>query len=215
MNERFLIVAPHPDDEVIGCGGVIARGVADGVSFRIMVVTRGQHLLTSLANIAEPGPAEIGARREAETRNACGLLGLDAARIAFLGFEDGKVARDAAAVKAALTTAIADFGPTRIYCTSAWDSHPDHSATFRIVEGARAGANCLAPIWQYAGPETLQRSGEPFERIDIGRWHAVKRRAMEEFVCHIGLVSPLQTAPVMPDFMERYCSREECFLVRP
>lgn len=214
-DDRLLIFAPHPDDEVIGCGAVIAHGAAEGVTLQIVEVTSGQHLLTALANIDEPSPSQIGARREAETLRACGILGLGARHITFLGFEDGKVDRNAAAIEASCARIIADFVPTRIYCTSAWDDHPDHRATMRIVEAARHAPNGPAPVWQYADAATLARSGETFERNDIRRWYAVKRRAMEEFICHIGIVSPLQTKPVMPDFLQRYCSTEECFLVHP
>lgn len=38
---RVLVVAPHPDDEVLGCGGTIARHVADGDTVDVLIVTRG------------------------------------------------------------------------------------------------------------------------------------------------------------------------------
>ncbi|NNC52551.1 MAG: PIG-L family deacetylase, partial [Erythrobacter sp.] len=39
---RVLVVAPHPDDEVLGCGGTMARLAAEGHAVHVLVATRGQ-----------------------------------------------------------------------------------------------------------------------------------------------------------------------------
>lgn len=94
-DERILIVAPHPDDEVIGCAGVIARALQDGSALRIVEVTSGQQLFAVMADIREdPSPDEVGALREKETIRACRALGLDSQHICFWRFQDGAVERD-------------------------------------------------------------------------------------------------------------------------
>src|SRR5438046_7255856 len=59
--ERLLVLAPHPDDEVIGCGGLVAQHLAEGRSVRVVVATDG-------------GQAGVAAEREEETRNALAIL---------------------------------------------------------------------------------------------------------------------------------------------
>ncbi|MFQ3611471.1 MAG: PIG-L family deacetylase, partial [Fimbriimonadales bacterium] len=40
-NQRLLIIAPHPDDEVLGCGGLIAEAVRQGSAVRVVAITAG------------------------------------------------------------------------------------------------------------------------------------------------------------------------------
>ena len=74
LPERVLVIAPHPDDEVLGCGGVLALHAMRGDRVRVVVLTDG----------AAGGDAEA---REAETRAAATVLGLE--QVEFLGLEDG------------------------------------------------------------------------------------------------------------------------------
>ena len=60
--ERLLVLAPHPDDEVIGCGGLVALHLRDGRKVHVVVATDG----------AQAGDA---AQRESESRTALASLG--------------------------------------------------------------------------------------------------------------------------------------------
>lgn len=212
MSERHLIFAPHPDDEQIGCAAVIARAVRAGEAVRVVVLTDGQNLLAVCAGIsAEPSPAEVGARRKAETLRSCRTLGLAGEHIVFLGYEDGRVERDRVAIAADCRKHIADFRPTRIYCTSMWDEHRDHRAAVRAVAAARAAAGSAADILQYAGRETLDKSGKPYTAVDIADVYALKRAAMSESASHLEAISPHQREPIKADFLETFCRGEECF----
>src|SRR5438034_1376400 len=62
--ERLLVLAPHPDDEVIGCGGVVARHIRDGRQVAIVIATDG-------------AAAGNGAEREAESRRGLAILAGD------------------------------------------------------------------------------------------------------------------------------------------
>lgn len=114
-----------------------------------------------------------------------------------------------------MTGQIASFQPTRLFCTSQWDVHPDHRAAFGILDSRRRAAGCRAPIWQYSLRETFTRVNQPFECIPLGSIYPVKLRAMQEFRCHIGIVSPKQKQPIMADFIEYYSPPEECFSIWP
>jgi LmbE family N-acetylglucosaminyl deacetylase/glycosyltransferase involved in cell wall biosynthesis len=113
--ERLLVLAPHPDDEVIGCGGLVALHLRDGRKVQVMVATDG-------------GAAGDAGQREAESRAALASLG--AAEIEFLHFPDRGLA-DSGGFAAALRDILVRFAPDLIAVPSAIEIHPDHLALAR------------------------------------------------------------------------------------
>jgi LmbE family N-acetylglucosaminyl deacetylase len=147
---RVVVAAPHPDDEVLGAGGLLALLTAAGVAIEIIAVTDGE------ASHPDAGldPAELAERRTAETAAALGLLGVDALVIR-LRVPDGGVAECEDEVAGALE---ARLGPDA-WCLATWagDGHPDHEATGRAAAAscAATGARLLElPVWtwHWAGP---------------------------------------------------------------
>ena len=212
MSERHLVFAPHPDDEQIGCAAVLVRANRAGEAVRVVIITAGQNLLAVCAGITtDPTPAEVGRRREAESLRSCRLLGLADEQVVFLGHVDGAVERDADRIADDCRRQIVDFQPTRIYCTSQWDGHPDHRAALHAVAAARTASGSHAPLWQYSRRETFDQAGQPYAAVDIGDVYDLKREALAYGACHLEVISPHQQQPVMPDFLEQFCRREECF----
>jgi len=93
-NERILIIAPHPDDEVLACGGLIQQALALGDSVWVVYVTAGDGSWPSAWRVTGnvfPGPEEyleLGRARIEEARAGAKLLGLDTSRLVFLGYPD-------------------------------------------------------------------------------------------------------------------------------
>lgn len=114
--ERLLVLAPHPDDEVIGCGGLVALHVREGRQVRVVVVTDG----------SEAGEA---AAREEESRRGLEVLGNLAAE--FLHFRDRHLAEESDALQERLRAILADFKPDLIAVPSPVEIHPDHAALSR------------------------------------------------------------------------------------
>ncbi len=81
--DRVLVLAPHPDDETLLCGGTATRLALDGAVVRVVVATDGRASQVDLA------PAELGRRRRDETTAACETLGLEPP--IFHGFADGSL----------------------------------------------------------------------------------------------------------------------------
>jgi len=100
----ILIFAPHPDDEVIGCAGIIQRAVAAGKSVRVSFATLGDGFAHAAAILlhkeeAALGPADylsLARVRQQETIDAARVLGVSPANIVFLGYPDGALDRVAA-----------------------------------------------------------------------------------------------------------------------
>ncbi|MEK6374172.1 MAG: PIG-L family deacetylase [Acidobacteriota bacterium] len=114
--ERLLVLAPHPDDEVIGCGGLVALHLREGRKVQVVVATDG-------------GAAGDARQREAESRAALASLG--DAEIEFLHFPDRGLA-ESGGFSAALRDILVHFRPDLIAVPSAIEIHPDHLALSRI-----------------------------------------------------------------------------------
>jgi len=90
--ERLLIVAPHPDDEALGCGGLIQEALRAGAEVHVVLMTNGD--ASELALIfgereLPSGPGsfiDLGRKRQQESLRALAGLGLNASHVHFLGF---------------------------------------------------------------------------------------------------------------------------------
>jgi LmbE family N-acetylglucosaminyl deacetylase len=136
-----LVVAPHPDDEVLGVGGLIAvLGRAD-----IIAVTNGE---ASHPRSRVHTPEALARIRVQETIAAVAALGLSEESVMRLNQPDGAI--DESSLTAALTAALTP----RRWCLATWrgDGHPDHEAVGRAAAAACAatGARLLEyPIWMW------------------------------------------------------------------
>jgi len=135
-----VVVAAHPDDEVLGVGGTIAMLAAAGVRLRLIAVTDGE--------ASHPGadPARLGQVRAAERTAALAVLGAGRAEVIRLGFPDTALAAREDELAAVLREQCAGFG----VCLAPWDgdAHADHEAAGRAAR--RAGLPVLSyPIWMW------------------------------------------------------------------
>ena len=92
--ERLVIVAPHPDDEVLGCGGLIQQAVAVGADVRVIYLTNGDHnqmafkLYSGRLHLSPRDYFKFGEQRRTEALAATSLLGLQPQQLIFLGYPD-------------------------------------------------------------------------------------------------------------------------------
>ncbi|MGZ8869279.1 MAG: PIG-L family deacetylase, partial [Thermoanaerobaculia bacterium] len=122
LGERLLVLAPHPDDEVIGCGGLLALHLRAGRSVRVVIATDG-----SRATGASGDDTSYKALREDESRRGLASLG-DSATIRFLQFPDRGLDD---AVAAPLREELLSFRPDIVCVPSPVEIHPDHIALSR------------------------------------------------------------------------------------
>jgi LmbE family N-acetylglucosaminyl deacetylase len=113
--ERLLVLAPHPDDEVIGCGGLVAQHLREGRTVRVIVATDG----------AQAGDAQT---REDESRRALDSLA-EGAQLEFLRLPDRGL-DDTVAPR--LRDELVAFRPDLILVPSPIEIHPDHLALSRV-----------------------------------------------------------------------------------
>lgn len=127
---RVLVVAPHPDDEVFGCGGMLAWHVRAAADVRILVLTDGA------AGDPDGRATDIAASRVAECRAAGRMIGVDDYR--FLEFSDGRLgdAETWGRLIASLAREVEEFDPDLVYGPSPFELHPDHRAASRAFVAA-------------------------------------------------------------------------------
>ena len=148
-----LILAPHPDDESLGCGGLIAESYAQGEAPLVVVLTDGA---ASHPNSRAYPPDRLRTTREAETRAAVACLGLPADQVTFLRTPDTRAPTDGPAfaeVVSRLTVLIQRHACRSILASWAQDPHCDHQAAppHRRRRGARdRGAPSRLP---HLGPD--------------------------------------------------------------
>jgi LmbE family N-acetylglucosaminyl deacetylase len=132
---RLLVLAPHPDDEVLGCGGLICAHRELGHPVDVVVMTDG-----ALGDAARANDPAYREERRNETRRALHVLG--GAEVRFLDFPDGSLAsRQEAADR--LREIIAATRPATLVFPSPLEVHPDHRAT--ALHAARALKGIEAP----------------------------------------------------------------------
>ena len=179
----IVVVAPHPDDESLGCGGLIAMACRVGRPVRLIVLSDGcgSHPESKLY----PPPA-LRDLREAETREAGAVLGLAPDAIRFLRLPDAFVPRtgpEAEAAADAVLAAVAETGASAVFVTWRHDPHRDHEAAARIVELARPrlkGVRVLAyPVWGWTLPgDTEIACTGTLHRLDVSADRRTKREAV-------------------------------------
>jgi LmbE family N-acetylglucosaminyl deacetylase len=127
-----LVFAPHPDDEVLGCGGVIALKARAGARVQVVVMTDGRASHGSLID-----PDELARIRRAEAEEAGRQLGL-AKPYEFLDFQDHRLAESRDAARERVMELINRFDPAEIYVPSRRDGIADHDETNHVVRRAVA-----------------------------------------------------------------------------
>lgn len=138
---RVLVLSPHPDDELIGCGGTLCRLLATGAKITILQATDGCRL-PSLRGL--PRSRRKSVRLEEAERVAAAL----GARLVVWREEDARL-RCSAALMAELARLMRDLRATHVFTPFLGDRHGDHRALSDILAGALPLAGVEPQILQY------------------------------------------------------------------
>jgi LmbE family N-acetylglucosaminyl deacetylase len=161
-----LVLAPHPDDESLGCGATIARKRALGTSVRVVVAADGRTSHRS----ARISPDDLAARRAAEARDACRLLGVLDTDVVLLGYEDETLGERRSELAAVIARELDEFAPDEVRLPSGRDWHPDHQALRGALADALRGRSDPPrvrehPVWLWIhGPWDASPDG-PWVRL--------------------------------------------------
>jgi LmbE family N-acetylglucosaminyl deacetylase len=205
-----VIVAAHPDDEVLGAGGTMALLAAAGARLRLVAVTDGQ--------ASHPGadPAGMARARTAESAAALGILGVRDIEVIRLRLPDTRLAACEDELAIILREQCAGFD----MCLAPWeaDAHADHEAAGRAArQSARqAGQDVLTyPIWMWhwAKPGDLRVPWRQACRVPLSAVvSARKRSAIDAFASQ--LTDRDGAGPVLPAGIVAHFTRRQEVLLR-
>ncbi len=179
---RIVIVTPHPDDEILGCGGLLAMLAGGRNEIRILAVTDGEG---SHPNSHIWPRARLAKRRRQECRDGITLLGLRNVEIRALSIGDGEVSNRTSVVGQRLSE---EFRPTDlVVCTWDRDGHPDHDAVGSLARRTAAEVGCRLvqmPIWMWhwARPADPRVPWSELRRLKLT--HEAKRRKLAAMFAH-------------------------------
>ncbi len=158
-------MAPHPDDEVLGCGGTLRRLADVGAHVLVVVMGRGDGGVDGTAAVE---------RREAECSAACTLLGAQPPR--FLRIPSETLRDDPAAAGAKLTEAVGPGSIDLLLVPAPFERHPTHAACLlaALLGGTRSQS---AQVWGWGVWDALPLAPGVVE-IDISDVRKEKTRAL-------------------------------------
>lgn len=218
-----LIVAPHPDDESLGCGGLIALLRSFDAPVTVLFVSDGTG--SHPRSRAYP-PTRLRDTRETEAREALQRLGVVPGAAVFLRFRDTAVPTAGAAGFTAATAQVRDVlanvRPATIILPWRRDPHCDHRAAWQIIAAALAGQQRQPRlleypiwVWEFAGEGDLPRAGEVVGwRIDITAVLAQKQAAIAAHRSQLGQLIDDDPSgfTLLPHVLERFAHPWEIYL---
>ena len=185
-----VIVVPHPDDETLGTGGLIARLRSHGTEVTIVAVTDGEN--------AYPDTAGLGEVREREQTAALARLGVGPDHIRRLRFPDSCVAANEQRLLDVLVTLIS--ADSHVLAPSRGDFHPDHEACGRAAEAvAKIRQAQLTSYffwaWHRGTPALLDEVGLVSFPLNESE-RAAKHDAL---LCHQSQLQHVSGSPILPE----------------
>lgn len=145
--QRLVVVAPHPDDEVLACGGLIALHAARGGETLVVAVSDGE---ASHAGVPGWAASRLAGARRAESAEGLQRLGAGHAQMLRLGLPDGRVSAHLGEFPGLLAGVLQRSDV--VVTTWRLDGHPDHDATGLATARACQLAGCRlleAPVWMW------------------------------------------------------------------
>lgn len=188
---RVTVIAPHPDDESLGCGGLVAALAADGRAIQAVFMTDGAG---SHANSAAWPSPRLAAQRRSEATAALGLLGATGEPPVFLDLPDAHMPAlgdpTGEAVVADLAGLLTAFSPELVLLPWRRDPHCDHRDAWVMAQAALSRARLTPQRLEYA--VWLDELGDDADRpregeaeavaFDISSVVTLKRRAVQAHV---------------------------------
>jgi len=205
QERSLVVVAPHPDDETLGAGGLIHSYTQRQLRVTIVSVTDGEAACPEIDDLAQV--------RHSELRAALGMLAAQDAEIIRLGIPDGRVREKSGSLADTLRSVASR--DSLIVAPFERDGHPDHDAAGEIarqIAQERGVALAAYPIWAWhqAAPEVF--AGRLIVGLNLTpAARAAKAKAIR---CHASQLRERPGGPIVPPHVLAYFDRHyEAFVL--
>jgi LmbE family N-acetylglucosaminyl deacetylase len=192
MTKSVLVLAAHPDDEVLGCGGTMARYANDGAQINVAFLADGVSSRGTMDANSAQCREEMAARRTAAA-SACAILGV--AGVSFGEFPDNRLDTvPLLEITKFVERLLEKYQPVTVFTHHAGDLNIDHRMAHQAVETAcrpiagrsvRTIASFEVPSsteWRLAGADGAFL---PNWFIDISQWLDLKLRALDAYAAEL------------------------------
>jgi len=227
MKKRIVVFAPHPGDEIWGCGGTIAKKINEGCELSIVVMTDGRYSFLKMLGISsEPSPEELKEIREKEEKRAANVLGVKEENITFLNFVDSELEKNSEEAQEKVIRILNEIRPSEIYYTYEKDYHPDHKAACQIIRSSTKKMNFQVSKYEYSISQDFARIGPKIDAflnlfkknqiyVDVSEFLPLKAESAEELKSEIEIISHRQKEPLESKnhFPQRFLREKEIFYI--
>ena len=217
------VVAPHMDDEVLGCGATLAA-VAARHPVYVVYLTDGARSPAPPTPWFGTSSSGLAAIRAEEARRATQELGIPAQNLHFLDLPDGRLGRRGKDLHIALANLIRAIQPRFLLVPFRFDRHPDHLAANRAAETVagqmRDGSRVIEYFVYYRSRMLRERDvrryirSDELVRVNTDLQSEQKRRALECYQSQTTLFFEWQHRPVLSAaLVDEVCNSPEAFVI--
>jgi LmbE family N-acetylglucosaminyl deacetylase len=231
---KIIVFAPHPDDEVLGCGGVIAKRLSEGHNVSVIFLTDGRNCLKDLGVLSEPSPLELKEIRKEEAERSARTLGVRKEDLTFLEIEDGKLQENEGKARESVAETLKESLPKEVFFPQKREFNVDHRVTNRVVRNSLDQLHFCATQYQYriawSYPfNLLERVSSKRARyllmsklleldmihVDISEFLPLKEAALREYKSQLEILSRRQRRPVLREsLLHTLLKNEEDYFVK-
>jgi N-acetylglucosamine malate deacetylase 1 len=233
LSEVLYIFAPHPDDEILGCGGTIAKKLCEKNQIFVVFMTDGRAALKEQGLSSGPTPLELKEIRKIEAYKAAKIIGLKKENLIFFDVEDGRLKDHRELIQTKVVSLFRQKPPTSVFFPQEFEISSDHRETNNILKKAILHAEVIPSIYEYSvkWPFPLNKIEENcpcnmFDSIiskmlrrniyciDITMFLPLKKKALEQYESQLTKINPLQKKEVInPRFVNHFLRNIERFFV--
>ena len=218
---RILVIAPHMDDEVLACGGLVAL-LPDKQRLHVAYATDGTMSPAPVLPGRDKASSDLGELRKRESVTAMAVLGVPEANLCFFDLPEARLSSHVAELASRIQERVERIRPDHVLVPFRFDRHPDHLAVNRVVTDALRQGRFRAELteyfvyhrWRLLPKKDIRKYVRPQQllSVDLAPVSALKRRALDCFRTQTTRFYPWQTRPILtPELLDEEC-RGEYFL---
>ena len=169
---KVLVIAPHPDDDIIGCGGALVKHLKAKDQVKIVYLCDGSLGSPEGKRLSQSEKAQLVKIREVEARESAEIIGVS--DLIFWRYKDGHLVLNNTSKKL-MNALLESFDPDIVYVPSFDDPNSDHAETVKILAAALSGVKVNPQIVNYEVWQPVFAN----RIVDVTAEFAKKKQALE------------------------------------